>query len=280
MPREKNQSAEDKSPRPLWRAYALPVAGVTAAGILALGVFLSFERWVETHPRFQARTRPLPGESGTLTIRGATRPSVVKTVRESFADDDGRSVYLLPLAERRARVLGAAWVRDATVTRRWPNSIDVAVIERTPIAFAKVSRHRGGALNIRMIDEDGALLPVTERRSYALPMLFGIREDQKPEQRRAAVFVMREFYRQIEGLGVPISELDVADLANVRCRARMDDRTVILQLGNANFGANVKRFRDHWPDIQRRMPGVTAVDLRLEDRITAAPDERWQSEEQ
>jgi cell division protein FtsQ len=280
MPRETQRSAGEKSARPAWRAYALPAAGATAAGIVALGLFLSFERWVETHPRFQARTRPLPGESGTLSIRGATRPSVLKTVREAFAEDDGRSIYLLPLAERRARVLGAAWVRDATVTRRWPNSIEVTVTERTPIALAKVSRHRGGALNIRMIDEEGALLPLTERRSYTLPMLFGIREDQKPEDRRAAVFVMREFYRQIEGLGVPVSELDVADLANVRCRARMDNRTVILQLGGANFGANIKRFRDHWPDIERRMPGVTAVDLRLEDRITAAPDDRWETEGQ
>jgi cell division protein FtsQ len=280
MPRDRGRSADESTPSRAWRPYVLPVVGVAIAGLFALGAFVTFERWLETHPRFVARTRPLPGQPGTLSIRGAKRKSVIDGVRSAFADDDGRSIYLVPLDERRARVLGATWVRDATVSRRWPNAIDVAVNEREPVAFAKVARRRGSALHIRMIDDDGILLPVIDRRSYTLPMLFGIQEDWTQDKLRAAVYVMKAFYRQIDGLGVPVSELDLADLDNVRCRVRMDGRAVILLLGPGNFGASVKRFRNHWPDIQTRMPGVAAVDLRLEDRITAAPDERWESENQ
>jgi hypothetical protein len=40
-------------------------------------------------------------------------------------------------------------------------------------------------------------------------------------------------------------------------------------LGDADFARRYQNFLNHYPEIQKRSPGVKAFDLRLEDRITA-----------
>ncbi len=43
------------------------------------------------------------------------------------------------LGERRRRLLAVDWVKDASVSRRWPNRVSVNVIERRPVAFAQIA---------------------------------------------------------------------------------------------------------------------------------------------
>ena len=40
----------------------------------------------------------------------------------------------LPLRQRREELLRLQWVKDATVTRIWPNRLRIQVVEREPVA--------------------------------------------------------------------------------------------------------------------------------------------------
>ena len=65
----------------------------------------------------------------------APRTPPPRAIEAVFAEDFGRSVYLIPLSERRASLRTVDWVKDASVARFWPNRVVVGVTERKPVAF-------------------------------------------------------------------------------------------------------------------------------------------------
>ena len=69
-----------------------------------------------------------------------------------FATDFDRSIFAVPLDERRRRLLAIDWVEDASVSRIWPDRLVVRIRERTPVAFVPL---RSGVL---LIDSHGVLL--------------------------------------------------------------------------------------------------------------------------
>ena len=56
---------------------------------------------------------------------------------------------------------------------------------------------------------------------------------------------------------------------DVRIVAQVGNRAIELLLGDMNFVRRYQNFLNHYPEIQKRSPGVKVFDLRLEDRITA-----------
>ena len=95
-------------------------------------------RFVLADPQFTlSRDR-----AGALTIEGLHYASRFK-VQRVFAADFGRSVFSLPLDERRRRLLGIDWVEDASVSRIWPDRLVVRIRERTPGGVRPATLRRG-----------------------------------------------------------------------------------------------------------------------------------------
>ena len=67
-------------------------------------------------------------------FEGLTYASRAK-VQRVFAGDFDRSIFSVPLAERRRRLLAIDWVEDASVSRVWPDRLVVRIRERKPVAF-------------------------------------------------------------------------------------------------------------------------------------------------
>ena len=65
-----------------------------------------------------------------------------------------------------------------------------------------------------------------------------------------------------------ISEVDVADPDNLKVSQSFEDRMVTLMLGDQHWGARYQNFLRNYPEIKRRLPEATKLDMRLEDRIT------------
>jgi cell division protein FtsQ len=214
----------------------------------------------------------VPGapESPDLRLTGLSR-TPASEARQVFREDEGRSVFVLPLAQRRDQLLRIQWIRDATVSRVWPNRIDVRVSERTPVAILRLpARRRGGPSTPALIDIDGVILPVGERReSYELPVLAGIQADQPLAARAMRVRRMRSLLAELNEAAEKVTEVDAADLGNWKLTVELGGRAVTLHLGDGEFRNKVGRFLQHWPEIQRRAPEAYIFDLRLADRITA-----------
>ena len=213
-----------------------------------------------------------PGEeSKNLIIEGAGHVSR-QDVIHVFEKDFGRSLYEVPVAERRRLLLAVNWVKQATVLRVWPNQIRVKIEERAPVAFVQVEGENGVS-HAAMIDADGVIVEQQNAKEYKLPVLMGVRLSHTSDERKRRV---RRMIKLIDEMGTEmakISEVDATDAENLKVTQQFEGRAVILILGNRGFRTRFDNFRDNYPEIHKRMPDATTFDLRLEDRITVIPRE-------
>ncbi len=110
-----------------------------------------------------------------------------------FAGDYGRSIFSVPLDERRRRLLAVDWVEDAAVSRIWPNRLLVRITERQPVAFVSLPLHggSGSAARFLLVDAQGVLLDPPSRAQFAFPVLTGLSDEQTDAERRIRVRAMQ-----------------------------------------------------------------------------------------
>ena len=261
-----------------WRTGLVYAAyGSVALGLVIAGLFVynRVDQFLAENPRFRlAETPPDGGDSPALRIEGAVYASRQKII-DVFASDRGRSLYLLPLAERRRSLLAIDWVRDVTVSRLWPDRLAVKITERTPVAFVQLPETGGtaSALGVALIDSDGVILGQPPHAKFSLPVLTGIRRQQSQPMRSQRVAVALRLVREIGDLAGQVSEIDVTEPDNVKVVQPAQGHIVMLMLGNRNFLSRLQNFLTHYPEILRRLPNAASFDLRLDDRITALGEE-------
>jgi cell division protein FtsQ len=262
---------EPKSPRTRARAGASSRRGLSAGRIVTIGfafcvvllaslyVFHRFEQFLIRDPRFALSG--VEGDVSTIEIAGAAHASRAQ-IERVFSIDLGRSVYLLPLTDRREALRSVDWVKDASIARLWPNRVVVSVEERKPVAFLALGRTR-----FALIDDEGVILPPAPDR-FALPVLSGVKASDALADRRDRVRRMMRLTRDLGEQARNISEVDVADRDNLKVTVPRDGHMVTLLLGDRDYAQRYQNFSNHFVDIKRRLPNAATLDLRLEDRIT------------
>jgi cell division protein FtsQ len=188
----------------------------------------------------------------------------------AFAPDYGRSIFLIPIAERRRRLLAIDWVEDASIARIWPNRVAVHIEERKPVAFVNLLIPGARGARVLLIDSEGVLLDPPAQSHFTFPVLSGVSEEQTEMERRRRVEAMLRLLADLGPLGKDISEVNAAAPENLMIVTQVEGQVVELVMGNWNFSRRMQSFLDHYPEIHRHSPGLRAFDLRLEDRITAA----------
>jgi cell division septal protein FtsQ len=228
--------------------------------IASIYVFHRFEQFLIRDPRFALTG--VEGDPAAIEIAGAAHASRAQ-IERVFSIDLGRSVYLLPLADRREALRSVDWVKDASIARLWPNRVVVSVHERKPVAFLTL-----GPLRFGLIDEDGVILPPATDR-FTLPVLTGVRASDSLEARRDRVHRMMRLTLDLGENSRNISEIDVSDRDNLKVTVPRDGHMVTLLLGDRDFARRYQIFLNHYADIKRQRPNTGTLDLRLDDRITA-----------
>lgn len=249
----------------------LRYVSVTVAAVLvfvaAMFCLFKADRFLAANARFSFSGPPEEGDRDPgLRIEGIQYTSRAK-VAQVFAGDFNRSLYRVPLAERRRNLLALDWVRDASVSRLWPDRVVVRIEERRPVAFVQLQDAAGARM--ALIDEDGVLLEMPARASFDLPVLSGIRAGQSENERRYRVRRALRVMRDLSSVVSSISEIDVTDGEDLRITLQVDSRALVLILGNQSFLSRVQNFMSHYNDIRRHLPNASTFDLRLDDRITA-----------
>jgi cell division protein FtsQ len=274
----RKQGAGQVTARHNWRAllrYALYSAAVLALLAAALFLYSRVDEFLAADSRFRlAAPSSESGESPAVRIEGTTYTPRARII-DAFAADFGRSVYLLPLAERRRSLLAIDWVRDASVSRLWPDRLFVRIVERQPVAFVQLPAESGKPTSeIALIDDQGVILEQPPRAHFRLPVLSGIRRTQSEDARRQRVGTAMRLVGELGEQAGQLSEIDVGDADNVKVVLPAEGRALLLLLGNRNFRSRVQNFLSHFPEIRRRLPNASRFDLRLDDRITALGEER------
>ncbi|MBL8232549.1 MAG: FtsQ-type POTRA domain-containing protein [Bryobacterales bacterium] len=268
-PRKEDPSAKAPKRRTInlfyWTMPFVALLGV----LLLIFVFHQLETLMIRDSRFHLQP---PAEYGqdppTLSISGHRHASRAAILRV-FEADLGRSLYLFPVEERRRQLLAVDWVKDARVSRRWPNRVVVEVMERQPVAFVQLSRP-GVAPSFKLIDADGVILPVPQGEKLNFAVLTGISENEAVESRRTRVRQALAMQQEIGSLTSHISEIDVRDPGNIQVLAQIDQDVLTLKLGNRNFLSRLKDFLAHYPDIRSKRPDARSFDLRIDHQIFAA----------
>jgi cell division protein FtsQ len=248
-----------------WRLW---LSILSACVVLAVVIYTGrrVRHFVISDPRFTLASPD--ARAAGLSMDGLVHASRSR-VLATFADDFGRSVYLVPIAERRRRLLAVDWVADASIARIWPNRVAVRIKERTPVAFVNLSIPGRRGSRVLLIDAEGVLLEPPAQSHFTFPVLSGVTEEQAEIERRQRVEAMLRLLDDLGPLGKDISEVNAATPENLIVVAQIEGRAIELVMGSQNFWTRMQTFLDHYPEIRRQSPNVRAFDLRLDDRITA-----------
>jgi cell division protein FtsQ len=251
------------------RFAAWLVAGVLLM-VLVLFAWNLTEEFLIKDPRFRmAEADSFTGQSPNLVVEGIHYASITQ-IRHIFADDFGRSLYLVPLAKRRAELLAIDWIEDASVAKIWPKTIKVQVHERTPVAFVHLNANaKDGMSRFALIDREGLILRPRVAAKFTLPVITGIRENERAEDRKARVARVLAMLAEIGPLSKDVAEVNVSDPNNLVVAEHVEGTVVSLMLGEENYAERLRNFLNNYAEIHSKRPDAATLDLRVDGVITA-----------
>jgi cell division protein FtsQ len=243
--------------------------------ILALFAWHTTEEFLIKDNRFRiTEADEFSGKSPNLVTEGIHYASASQ-IRHIFAEDFGRSLYLVPVEKRRERLLQIDWIEEASVARIWPNTLKVQVHERTPVAFVHLPPNsKDGMSRFALIDREGFILRPKVAAKFTLPVITGIREVEAPDDRRARVHRVLSMLKEIGPLSKDISEINAADPNNLTVAEHVEDAVVTLMLGDENYRERLQSFLANYSEIRAKRPDAKTLDLRVDGVITAVGEER------
>ncbi len=233
------------------------------------------EQFLIKDDRFQiVQADEFAGQSPNLIVEGIHYASASQ-IRHVFAEDFDRSLYLVPIQERRRQLLAIDWVEDATVSKIWPKTVRVRIHERVPVAFVHLRPNsRDGMSRFALIDKDGYILRPRVPAKFTLPVITGIRETETLENRRARVRRVMAMLHDIGPLSEQISEIDVADPNNLIVAEHVDNAVVNLMLGDENYSERLQNLLANFNEIRTKRPDTKTLDLRVDGVITAVGEDQ------
>jgi cell division protein FtsQ len=181
----------------------------------------------------------------------------------------GQHLLNVDLDQWRARILGSPWVADARLRLLLPATIEVGIVERVPLAIARID----GQLFLAdgtgvVIDEYGP-----QYSDIDLPIVDGLSHvtDQDPDARARTGLLSRtlDSLSARRDLLKRVSQIDVRDSRDAV--VILDDDGTRLHLGDTAFAERLHSYLELAPALQSRVPAIDYVDLRFEPRIFVRP---------
>ena len=245
--RRRADGAASRAPRGRTVLRGLVLLG--ALGSLAW-IGLQLDAWASTSPHFALRTVKVQG------LRRATEKELLRLAGVA----PGTNLWSLDPSAVAQTMSAHPWVRTVEVTRSLPDTLQLRVEERTPVALASLG-------DLYVVDADGAPFKrVSPADSLDLPLLTGVTREQAEKDPAGTAVRLRE------ALGV----VDIYQHAFERPRLSE------IQLGEAGFelitaeGVRVVLGRDDLDGQLRRLQrirdelqhrGLAAAAIHLENRV-------------
>jgi cell division protein FtsQ len=193
-------------------------------------------------------------------------------IMDVLGGDIGRNIFFVPLAQRQKQLQQIPWVKSAAVMRFLPNRLQVQIVERTPVAFARIGSH------ISLIDADGVVmdLPVGGRHQYSFPVIVGMGEAEPLSTRAARMDIYTQVIQDLDSGGAhysqDLSEVDLSDPEDVKVMVNDPSGAVVVHLGSGNFLARYKIYVTHVAEWRQQFQKLDSVDLRYDRQIIVNPD--------
>jgi cell division protein FtsQ len=239
-----------------------------AGGAVAL-VAITFYRYATQSWRFQIDS------SENIQMLGAHNVSRAQ-VLDVFSSDLDRNIFFVPLAERKKQLQEIPWIESATVMRLFPNRLNVAVTERTPVAFVEINSH------IALIDARGVVMEMPAGQSagagtYSFPVIVGTTEAEPLSTRAARMAIYERLIRELDSGGTQysrdLSDIDLSDPDDVKATVPDPQGAVLVHLGSSNFLQRFRVYVSHVQEWRTQFHPLKSVDLRYQHQVIVNPDE-------
>lgn len=198
----------------------------------------------------------------------------------------GESLVWTDLDRWRQRLLASPWVRDASLRRSLPSTVEVVVSEREPIAIGRIND------DMYLIDERGTIIDQygPQYQDLDLPIVDGLTATPSsrtqapsdgngsasgpvPDRARAdlAARVIAAL-RAKPAIGGRLSQIDVSDFHNAQVILAGD--AAVISLGEDQFLARLESYLDLAPALHDRVTEIDHVDVRFDNRVYVRPKKR------
>jgi cell division septal protein FtsQ len=237
------------------RRRVLRLRHVLGLLVIAAGFFVAFERaylFLISSDDLAIRT---------VRVRCGDE-SLFASLEGRFAGRRLGNILLFDINTLRSELRADAWVRDVSVRKVFPSSLDVDVIERKPFVLLE----DGG---LSLVDKDGVVLekPASAER-WDLPVVRGrgLVEPGSPERWEAVKAVLA---------GLPPEEsarlraLECSPYGDITLSFEDDPLRIIVDSDSAAEKlALVRSLRAEW---ESRFGALDSADLRFSDRVILSP---------
>jgi cell division septal protein FtsQ len=179
----------------------------------------------------------------------------------------GRNILQVDLDAYRRSLMDSPWVAGATLWRVLPGTIKIQIVERTPMAIARLGRQ------LYLVDDTGVIIDEfgPDYRMFDLPIVDGL--IPSPARGDAAVDAARvrltgrflDALASRSDLRVHVSQIDVSDAHDVVVLE--DDDPALLHLGEDHFVERLVEYRQLAAALHDRFTTIDSVDLRFADHV-------------
>ncbi len=181
----------------------------------------------------------------------------------------GSNIFRSSLEQREKQVESIPWVQSVTIVRSYPHRLAVYVHERVPVAFVDV----GG--QIKMVDQEGALLEPPEKGHYDFPIVKGLNFQGNSADRAARLNLYHQFMQETSGKmsssGWVISEVDLGDASNLKALLVQGGQTLLVYFGHTGFLERFENLMTVLPQLRKTNASIDSVDLRFRNQVVVNP---------
>ena len=189
-----------------------------------------------------------------VEVRGNAETSEIDVLQQ-IGLDGWTSMVGFDVREARERVVELPWVESATVRKVYPATLEIKIVEKKPYALWQQGNQ------VLVIEEDGAVIaPFEGGRLARLPLVIGAGADKAGPAFIAKVSKMRGLQGRVKAY------IRVADR---RWDLRLDSG-VTVKLPERDIESALSEASRLDTEYSLFSRDVTAIDLRLADRLTIA----------
>jgi cell division septal protein FtsQ len=247
--------------RTSWRALVKPlVKYAVVAALLVFGLYRVAGVAAQAHALKIDR----------IVVRGNDRLSKAEVVAV-LSGLRGKSLVWADLDEWRRRLLASPWVRDASLRRSLPSTVEVVIAERQPVGVGRIQGE------MYLVDEGGVIIDRygPQYADLDLPIIDGLAarstdDGSLTDEARAelAARVIAALKAKPE-IAKRLSQVDVGDLHNASVILNGD--AAVIQLGEDQFLQRLQSYLELAAALHERVAEIDSVDLRFDDRIYVRP---------
>jgi cell division protein FtsQ len=201
-----------------------------------------------------------------MVVRGNSRLSSGE-IEALLEGARGQNILLADLDQFRRRLMDSPWVAGATLRRVLPATIEIRVVERTPMAVARLGH------GVYLVDSSGVIIDEfgPQYGDIDLPMVDGLVRTPRggepvvdPDRALLTHRLLTEL-RAEKDLWMRVSQIDVSSSHDAT--VLLDQDPALVHLGETRFAPRLRTYLELAPALHERLEQIDYVDMRFDERV-------------